>query len=814
MSRSVLWLSSTFLAASAAAQCTNPWLPGPALPAVDNFVRAQARWDPDGAGPRGEVLVVAGFFTGAGGAIANRIATYDLASGTWSPLGLGMNGLVQALAVLQNGDLIAAGTFTQADGAPANRIARWGGTGWSPLGSGFDDDAIALAVRPNGDLIASGFFTTAGGAPAERIARWNGLAWSPLGAGLDDLARALVVLPSGDLVAGGLFTTAGGIPAAGLARWNGSTWSSFGFAAGSEVSSLHRLPGGDLLAGGAFTPPGGTASSNARWNGSSWTAVPYGGRAFATLPNGDFAFAVGTQVLAWSGLQSTPLGTGMDNDIEALLTLPDGSLCAGGRFLQASGQDTPYLARWNGAAWQSLGPATDRLLAATGLVARGDGSVIAAGTFRTAANQVVQRVARWDGASWQALGGDANGELRALVQLPGGDLVVGGTFSQLGSAVALRLGRWDGSSWQSLGGGVQLEVNALAVAGNGDLFVGGNLLQAGNVAVNGVARWNGSAWSAVGSGLSATVQRLAVVGNGDLVAIGPFGAANVARWNGSSWALLGTGVWLGFPRAIGSLPNGDLVVGGPMQVLDSSVHRIARWTGANWVDLGGGVAGPIPTSVDAITSLPDGDLLVAGRFASAGGVPAANVARWTGSGWLPLGLGLDRGAQAVATAPNGDVVLAGDFSRAGGQISSRLARLTTSCPASVVTSGFGCSGSGGVNQLTAVTLPWLGATARSRATGMPANGVAVSVIGFGTVAIALPNLLPQAGAGCALLASPDVLGTVPVLGGVAELALAIPDHPSLVGAIVHQQVVAFELAAQGIVAVTATNRLSLQKGRF
>ena len=76
MLRPASWLSFVSLAAPVLAQCTNPWLSGPALPAVDNFVRAAVRWDPDGAGPRAEVLVVGGFFTGAGGTIANRIATW------------------------------------------------------------------------------------------------------------------------------------------------------------------------------------------------------------------------------------------------------------------------------------------------------------------------------------------------------------------------------------------------------------------------------------------------------------------------------------------------------------------------------------------------------------------------------------------------------------------------------------------------------------------------------------------------------------------------------------------------------------------
>jgi hypothetical protein len=68
--------------------------------------------------------VVGGYFGVANDVIANRIASYDPATGSWSPLGSGMDDYVSALAVLPNGDLVAAGTFTTAGGVPASRIAR------------------------------------------------------------------------------------------------------------------------------------------------------------------------------------------------------------------------------------------------------------------------------------------------------------------------------------------------------------------------------------------------------------------------------------------------------------------------------------------------------------------------------------------------------------------------------------------------------------------------------------------------------------------------------------------------------------------
>ncbi|MGP8217568.1 MAG: hypothetical protein ACLQQ4_18515 [Bacteroidia bacterium] len=58
---------------------------------------------------------------------------------SWSALGSGMNGYVNALTVY-NGNLIAGGSFTTAGGNAANNIAEWNGTSWSALGSGMGGD--------------------------------------------------------------------------------------------------------------------------------------------------------------------------------------------------------------------------------------------------------------------------------------------------------------------------------------------------------------------------------------------------------------------------------------------------------------------------------------------------------------------------------------------------------------------------------------------------------------------------------------------------------------------------------------------------
>ncbi|MFN6194561.1 MAG: hypothetical protein ACK5BN_12155, partial [Planctomycetota bacterium] len=160
------------------AQCTPQWQPAAGVPGIFGGVSAMAWWDPDGVGPLAPRVVVAGSFSVAGNVVANRIATWDPATGVWSALGAGMDESVLALAVMPNGDLIAGGSFTTAGGVAANRLARWTGTTWAQFAGGVTFSGgyatiQSMAVLPNGNLVDGGTFTAAGGVAALSVARWN-----------------------------------------------------------------------------------------------------------------------------------------------------------------------------------------------------------------------------------------------------------------------------------------------------------------------------------------------------------------------------------------------------------------------------------------------------------------------------------------------------------------------------------------------------------------------------------------------------------------------------------------------------------------
>lgn len=111
--------------------------------------------------------------------------------------------------------------------------------------------------------------------------------------------------------------------------------------------------------------------------------------------------------------------------------------------------------------------------------------------------------------------------------------------------------------------------------------------------------------------------------------------------------------------------------------------HIARWDGATWSTLAGGVtgAGPFGGSIRALAVFDDGGgpaLVASGFFTMIGSATAANIAKWDGTSWSPLGAGLSGGtATTLAVYDDGTgpaLYAAGDFGMAGGQPANGIAR--------------------------------------------------------------------------------------------------------------------------------------------
>src|SRR5262245_29165050 len=70
----------------------------------------------------------------------------------------------------------------------------------------------------------------------------------------------------------------------------------------------------------------------------------------------------------------------------------------------------------------------------------------------------------------------------------------------------------------------------------------------------------------------------------------------------------------------------------------------------------------------------NGNLYAGGVFATAGGTPAKNVARWSSGMWSARGLGLDDQVNALALDGAGNLYAGGQFTMAGGAAARHVAR--------------------------------------------------------------------------------------------------------------------------------------------
>ena len=537
-------------------------------------------------------------------------------------------------------------------------------------------------------LYVGGEFEMAGGELSFNIARWDGQSWSPLGAGMDHPVHALTVFDDGAgpaVYAGGWFQNAGGIPASAVAKWDGAAWSALGGGINGTVNALVVHDDGSgpcLYAGGDFLVASGTVANRiARWNGSSWAGVGSG----------------------------FPFPTYFS--IRALQVFDDGSGAGPALYAAGSGSSggSATLSRWDGVAWTPVGLApsgnTDSF-SALSVFDDGGGAgpaLYATGSFQDIGGVAASNIARWDGTAWSALGSGLNNAGRCLAPFDPGNgggrrLYVGGYFTIAGGVATRRAAIWEGGQWHALDG-VNTSLTELAVFDDGGghaLYAGGSFTRADDR----FAKWNGDRWISVGSQVNESVTALLGVDGAThlgpaLYAGGNFTAAGsgIARWDGVQWSSLGDGLepdpygWRVAVYAMTLFDDGSgpaLYAGGEFGEAGGVVaNGIAKWSGSAWSRLHSGVASAYGWDRAPVLSLAIFDdgagpaLYAGGDFDLAGGIAASNVAKWSGSGWSPLGLGVDQVVYALVVfdAGSGPALYAGGaFSNAGGTPASGLAK--------------------------------------------------------------------------------------------------------------------------------------------
>ncbi len=455
--------------------------------------------------------------------------------------------------------------------------------------------------------------------------------------GIDGSANASIVFDDGTgpaLYVGGHANHAGRIKADGVVRWNGSTWQAVGHAFAQDISAFGIYKGALYAAGRDFMAIQGNAGRIARWDGHDWVAIG--------------EFMQGPDRLIF---------------MQAIAGY-NGYLYVAGQFVGVEGVPAANIARWNGSQWSAVGGGISG--GRVNALASFNGELFAAGRFTAAGGAPAQYLARWNGSNWSApvSGFSEGGRISALATTNDG-LIIGGDFTHPSNPGLRSIGLWNGTTLAPIGQGIPAPITAIRKMNN-ELFV---------AATNYVLRFDGSDWPPAGPGMSGPILSLAAF-DSELIAVGEIYRGNhyvgALHWNGVAWRSLDneTHSWV----APLTVHNDELIGAGEFLTHDGAFYiDLARWDGNAWQPLTVN-SGPVPndTRFNAAISY-NGDLIIAGRFTSLGGVPCANIAIWTGTQWIPLGAGVGGEIKSMIEY-HGDLIVSGGFLTAGGAPANLIAR--------------------------------------------------------------------------------------------------------------------------------------------
>ena len=501
------------------------------------FVQSLGTYDFDGDGPEPPQLLAGGTFSHVSSVPISRVARWN--GSAWEAVGSGLTTTTSQFGVklITRMDpdgpgplgehLVIAGDF-QIDDTHCG-FAYWDGTGWRRFADGFKRvmDAEIFDFDAEGDLPAE--LVSANFGTSWAVDRWNWTIWRGFG-GLVGHVRAIELfdfdgggpLPEELVIAGTLNTWREQRLDTYVAVQRNGEWIPMSTGLSTPPRDLRRFdpdgPGPEpaqLLACGADLR--GDDLPVARWNGTSWEtfghSIPnYGGMSLSVLDFGNgqspqlymsmlygFGSSYSGMVMKWSGTSWVQQGNNLPGRPSPVIMADlDGPGPRSARpyvCINNLSQSDPQAVYEFIGSWQRLGSAFNwEVWTLAFFDLDGDGPdrpvLVAGGTFTSAGGVPLSRIAYWnyDQWRWDPLGGgmDSIGLTTSVLALqvhdrdgPGPlspDLIAIGGFDTAGGTPANNIARWSGGAWQPMGAGIEggMEMLSLPRDGGAELLVGGS----------------------------------------------------------------------------------------------------------------------------------------------------------------------------------------------------------------------------------------------------------------------------------------------------------------------------------------------------
>ncbi|MBK9129147.1 MAG: hypothetical protein IPM13_15295 [Phycisphaerales bacterium] len=485
--------------------------------------------------------------------------------------------------------------------------------------------------------------------------------------------------------------------------------------AGPEPASLYAA-GQFRRAGSALDGDIVTCQNVARWNGTKWEAVGNGwagsfAYALETFDDGNgprlYIGGLGTTFApalqrfnAGDNIWETPTPDPLFSSatVRSLKAFNDGSgpaLFVGGDLPGAAGVVSPGVVKYTGSAWVAVGGGVTGVTYSMDAFNDGSGAALYLGgsfTFPTP-----DKVMKWDGTSLSSTGSNisttAIGPILNTLTVEGETaLYASGRFFAVGAGIPVNsVAKYDSEGWKGTGYAHDPELSqytrttSLDLDGLGEtdrVLVVFDQTQRPSKVVSGVT-------TPLVDPTPASISTLATYRVLDLDGPGPQPAQLFVVGRYLKYAADGSvevqrigvfqnGGWVEFAGGLRNLElagdvAGDLVnaaavfddgtgpalyVGGRFSHNDGSpANSILKYDGATWTTIGTGIqSSGLPGVVYDMLVHNDGSgpaLFIAGSFDTAGGQPAANIVKWDGFTWTPVGAGTSGGVLRLLVHDDG-----------------------------------------------------------------------------------------------------------------------------------------------------------------